>query len=394
MKYIKQIRLVLLLIPSLLFSQDKDFQSFLLSSSIAGKPGYSTEIPMSEKTGNAVIIKVIIDGKPFDFLFDTGAMISLISKEAAGKAKYLEKITITDNLGHDQKHNTVKKNVLINDIEFKDIGFAIMDFSHINQNSCLQIDGIFGANAIKLCNWQIDPSTRRLKLSDVPFSNEITDTPIDLKYHAGLLPLVSTTLNNANFLMLLDTGDDGLISLNRESYKNTVPEQVKAISGEGVYKGTFNSLLKEKIEKVELKKIQIGTQQVANVQAIVSNDKSAIGYRFLQDYITTINTEVNKLYLKPITQKDIANTGAFDINFCRNEQDELIICFIWDKSALKASGLNVGDKVVMFNGTRLEKLSDEQYCMIKEHIRALESITIKIRQGKQEKAYNLIKSEF
>lgn len=394
MKSIKNILLLyLFLIPSLLFCQDKDFQSFLLNSSITNKSGYSADLPIIKNPGNAVIIKVIIDEKPYNFLFDTGAMISLISKEAAGKTKYLDKITITDNLGYDQKHSTVKKNVLLNDIEFKDIGFAIMDFSYIEKNSCMKIDGIFGANAIKLCNWQIDPSINTLKLSDNLFSTALGAVPIELKYHAELLPLVAVTLNSNTFLTLLDTGDNGNISLNNESFKKANVTQPIIFSGEGIYKGTFNSMQKERIEATMLEKIFVGGQNVLDIRAIISNDKSALGNTFLRRYITTINTEERKLYLKSI--EEIGNTadGSFDINFCRNDKDELVICFVWDNSPLKNGGVKFGDKIVELDGVKLDKLTDDQYCKIKTELNNLKTVTVKVFQGKEEKAYTLTRTE-
>lgn len=374
------------------YSQDKDFQSFLLQSSIQNESGYVTDLPMIDNINNFIIINLKIDGKNLNFIYDTGSMLSAISKEAVGNTKYLKKISVTDGSGKDEKVNTVKKDIELNDILFKQIGFVVIDFEHINKYSCIQIDGILGANAILLCNWQINPSKGILKLSDAPFTLGSEPLEIDLKFYKNILPIVELNFGGDKFMTLLDTGYSETLSINKDFYSNSKKfKQLTTYSGNGIFTGTYKKLIEQEIKKVELDSIKIDTNIFTNVESYITDEKPLLGNGFLKDYITTINIENNKLYLETITGNQ-REKSDFDLSFTFNNKDELIIAIVWENSQLEKDGVKFGDKITEINGVKTDKVDEETYCRLKEELASLDKIEISILQNKVENKYSLFRN--
>lgn len=395
MKVLKWISLVIYILitgNSVAYSQDKEFQSFLLDSRIENKSGYITELPIIDNINNFTIINVEINGKKLNFLFDTGSMISLISEKAVGDAKKLKKISLTDGSGKDEKVNTIKKDVKLNDILFREIGFAVIDFEHLNKYSCIQIDGILGANAIRLCNWQINPSNKILKLSDSPFTVDLGAFEIDLKFYNSLLPLIELTFGGENFLTLLDTGYSNTLSINKDFYSNSAKlKKLPSYSGTGIFSGTYKKLIEQEIKKVEIDSISINSHLFTNVESYITDEKPHLGYGFLKNYITTINIETEKLYLHSL-KNQLEKNRDFDLSFTFNNKKELIIAFVWEDSQLNNGGVKFGDKIIEINGNKIDKVDEETYCNLKDELKSLDKVEISILQNKVEHTYYLIRN--
>lgn len=376
---------------SVIYSQDKEFQSFLLESSIENKPGYKTDLPIIDNVNDFVIIKIKIDGNDFNFLYDTGSMISLISENAAGNAERFKKISLTDGSGKNEKVSTVKKDIALNNIVFKDIGFAVIDFEHLNKYSCIQIDGILGANAIRLCNWRINPSDKVLKLSDALFPVDSEALEIELEYVNKLLPLLKINVKNDSFWALLDTGYSNTLIINKDFYLNS--KKLKSMpftSGNGIFSGTYKKLKEQEIKKIDLDSLYINNNLFINVESYITDEKPLLGYGFLKNYISTINMEENKLFLKPLKNSQ-EKKGSFDISFTMNNKNELIIAYIWDNSQLKEDGVKFGDRITEINGIVTKKVNRNDYCKIKRELESFDEIQISILQNKKVHNYTLQK---
>lgn len=389
-KWISFLISFLVISNSVLYSQDQEFQSFLLQSSIENNSGYKTDLPIIDNINNFIIIKIEIDGKNFNFLYDTGSMISLISKDAAGNSERFKKISLNDGSGKNEKAFTVKKDIALNNIIFKDIGFAIIDFEHLNKYSCIQIDGILGANAIRLCNWQINPYNKVLKLSDALFPVDSKDLEIELEYVNNLLPLLKINGDDYSFWTLLDTGYSNTLSINQDFYLNSKKLKLMPFtSGNGIFSGTYKRLKEQKIKKIVLDSVYINNNLFNNVESYITDEKPLLGYGFLKNYITTINIDEDKLFLKPLVPHE--RKSSFDISFTINNKDELIIAFIWDNSQLKEGGAKFGDKIIEINGMITEKVNRNDYCKIKRELELLDEIQISILQNKKVHNYTLQK---
>ena len=115
---------------------------------------YLTKIPFRYEN-NHIFIDVFINGTKYNFLFDTGADFCIIDINHIKDVDY-KKVKTVKNSGSSfktQKSQLVEvSNLSIFDIDFNEIGAAIMDLSFINADySCSErpIAGIIGATLIR-----------------------------------------------------------------------------------------------------------------------------------------------------------------------------------------------------------------------------------------------------
>ncbi len=337
------------------------------------------------------IIEVEIIGKKYNFLFDTGAMVTVVSDKIIDidKIKEDNKITISGGASTDEKAKqteayTVIENIKINDIEFNDILLAVVDLDQINKHLCNKIDGIIGMNLIKLCNWKIDIFNGILSFSDRVFKHPDQSKKIALSYHQGLLPLVDISHRRNKFKALLDTGFDGTLQLFSD-FKTT--NKMKTRKGEGYYTLMINQMESGKREEIILDKLSIGNDfEIKNVTAYILDGKPLLGMGILKEYITLLNfAEDNMILVPKSTESAIGVHRDFGAKFCINNRDELQVCFMWDGSQLKKNGVKVGDKITAINNNPIDRITEEQYCnftKIQKEDSTL-TLTFKTRDGEK-----------
>jgi predicted aspartyl protease len=102
-----------------------------------------------------ITVKGTINGKgPFNFIFDTGASITIIEKQTAEELGLYNKASATrEALG---AGGTVTSSILdvesikIDSVEAKDIRVGVMDLSNVAKCGCLgELGGIIGYNFMK-----------------------------------------------------------------------------------------------------------------------------------------------------------------------------------------------------------------------------------------------------
>lgn len=354
----------------------------------------SASFPIVENENDWVIIQATINGKSYNFLFDTGTMISLVSPEIIGKEKGLGKISMSDGFGNNKKHKTIKKDVVIGDIIFKDIGFAVADFGQINKNICVKIDGIIGANIIRLGNWKINPKKKILSLSNTPFTPDSNSYSIQIELYAELLPLIEMTFDQQNFWILLDTGYKDYMQINDDFYYDTIKSKsLQMESGRGVKTGTLSGLIKGHMKVTNIDSIYVGKYLFQKIPTVVSSGKPVLGMDFFNDYITVLNFGEKRIYLTPLKKPISRNPKVFDVSFCLGEKkNELTVCYIWNNSMMDREGVEVGDKVIKINGKNTEKMSADSWCEIKKNMENEEQINVVIQKGKKQIEYTLQKN--
>jgi hypothetical protein len=270
-------------------------------------------------------------------------------------------IPLKDGLGKEKKGDVIIKNLLINEVSFNNIAFATMDFKELNKKSCIKIDGILGANAIKLCNWKINPLEQTISFSNTPFNNK--DSKIfNVEYYQGLVPIVNVSINNKNVWVSVDTGFDKCFKLNDSFFLNNN----KVVEGQGNYFNTINDESEQKIKKTITDTIKIGNISFSNLKTLVLNDKSSIGMGFLKKYIILLNNTEKKICLSEITS---SSSQKFDLEYSLkvsvNKKNQLFVSFLWENEETKNQKIKIGDIILSVNGINCENISEETFCKIK-----------------------------
>ncbi len=102
-----------------------------------------------------ITVKATINGKgPFDFIFDTGASMTIIEKETADKLGLSEKSKAARNAlgagGALVARTLAIKSIKVDTIEAKDIQAGIIDLSSVADCGCIkELGGIIGYNFVK-----------------------------------------------------------------------------------------------------------------------------------------------------------------------------------------------------------------------------------------------------
>lgn len=250
-----------------------------------------------------IFVPVTIHGKKYQFLFDTGAPLS-ISKQLQND--YAFKIISKGNI-IDSDHNRSTVNwarvdsLNIGDVLFMNQTAFIGDFDANPILSCLEVDGIIGSNLIKQCNWTLDQENKSLLLYsniDMDAFNESITIPFKTDYQYNIF--IDLNFGKATVRkILLDFGSNGSISLNNDIFTQledkgiiSKPFLEKGVIQSGIIGDTVNLSRKitftdsVSIDSISLKKVMLRTGKTS----LVGND-------FLSRFKVTIDWVNKNLYL-------------------------------------------------------------------------------------------------
>ncbi|WP_293874460.1 hypothetical protein [Flavobacterium sp.] len=359
------------------FSQDINISEQILGGFIENLDT-TNETALLNYQGGYLFIEVVIQDKKYNFLFDTGATVTIFSNEIDIKSSELSKITVTDLLGNDVEKKIFQTNFIINGTKFNKVAYIKQDLSKINSVSCFKIDGILGANIIKKCNWKFDFKNKNVYFSKTAFKTTNDENFTSIKWQSDISPLLRLKYNNKYIVALLDTGFSGMLKLN-----NNVFQDVKTHSDNNVVNGygkgfiTINSDIVGKLKKIILNEIELGGNRFNLVSTIIDNSKPLVGNKIfgLEDVI--FNFTENQVYLGNTNEKNKVDN---DLSLCINDTDniQLEICFIWENKSTK--DLKIGDVVVKINEIDTKKIDTQSYCDIQNYLKQNRNIKIVVER--------------
>ncbi|UCG36640.1 MAG: clan AA aspartic protease [Candidatus Bathyarchaeota archaeon] len=102
-----------------------------------------------------ITLKATVNEKgPFDFVFDTGASVTVIEKQTAAKLGLSEKVGATREAlgagGALSSSMATDKSKKVGDVEARDLLVGVLDLSNLMKCSCLEeFGGIIGYNFVK-----------------------------------------------------------------------------------------------------------------------------------------------------------------------------------------------------------------------------------------------------
>lgn len=357
----------------------KEFQSLLLEGTVEQFGSEISESHITQK-GGLIFINVTIDGNQYTFIFDTGAMITSISEEVAGTNTSDKEAIITDGFGNDSKKKIVKKNLELNGIIFKNISIAIIDFSHIEKQVCLKIDGILGLNAINLLNWKIDPEKSVISYSTKPFTSNFNSANFDIAFYSDILPLVEVSIHNHKFWALIDFGFAGYLTISHDVLEKL--QEVKKIDtrkGKGSLFLTVTSQPKDENYLMNIDSLFINSHLYKEIKTIVASNKPALGSKFFSSTVTILNFTEKKMHVEIEVRKTRSPIEELSVKFCLNTNNEITVCFLWDDTQLERDGVTLGDKIISINGEPIDKVNSTKWCQFREQIAKGEELDVIIK---------------
>ena len=252
---------------------------------------YFVEIPFNYANKH-IYIEVVISGKKYNFVFDTGYEVTTIDSNIAKEIQYkiIKEVSLSGSSFADQKVTLVElPNIAIASLDFEETYGLLQDLSFTKKPATQKIDGIIGNNVMRKSKWQIDYVQKVIRISSKieNFKNLPTAKKIELNNKDWGLGYVAIELNNQKHQFLFDLGSNGEFTANH-SFAKFLKEKDTLLQQE---KQTF-PVGKIKIGEIELNDKSITLEKRAS---------SLLGNAFFENYLLTIDWDKNILYLNQNT---------------------------------------------------------------------------------------------
>jgi len=263
----------------------------------------------------------------------------------------------------------------IGGITFEETACGIGDFNQSLELGCIGLDGMIGANLMRLAVWEIDFRNQIIIITNTKESLSLGSKTKKIPFYTDSVhkPYCTMKINNTEEKnVTIDLGSTGAFNLSHNNYEKIqkeLPKNKKAFeygySGSGYYgyakKDTTYYL---QVDGLSMGEVELDKPILKFSKSVIPN----IGTAFFKNYNLVMNWEDKEILLSPHTDYD--NQKFIHIGFELNYQDDAlkIAALIKDSDAEK-SGMQLGDKIIQINGIDYSNISIADYCdLIKQII--------------------------
>lgn len=320
-----------------------------------------TERVALEITNDLLFCQVVIEGRPYKFILDTGAptVISMELYEALG-LKEERALKVVDSQKNKAKQIiSVIPSLRLGNMEFRNIACVAIDLKAMS-TACFGIDGFIGANLLSELIWQFDYANK-----EAIASRDITAFGVDtfdlaLAFHEDnkKTPKVNGEVNGRKLSFTFDTGSSGHVSV-----FNDYAHHMEATNGErfitsygsgalGIYGAAANERMFTMKQAVTL------DGRTFEHQLIEGGKSNLLGNRFLKDHLFVLDWSTRRVYLdrRPSAAPQVME--GFGMWYRFEEGRARVVEVVEGRSI----PVQVGDEVLRIDTTDLVGLSAEDVC--------------------------------
>ncbi|MCX8532667.1 aspartyl protease family protein [Chryseobacterium luquanense] len=339
------------------------------------------------------LVKVIINGKPYQFLFDTGAP-TVISHSVYDEMNLKKKHK--SRVGDSQKNKqeqifTELPEMTIDQVIFKNVGAMVMDLQG-HEFGCLKIDGVIGANQMAKLFWRMNYSENTLEATTDLKNFRIEDYETVFKFFSlsQKTPIIESKILDKKINLTFDTGFTGGIKISDSEY-NSKNATVKSVESFGINSvGAFGAGKPVSSYHFRPKELELAQHKFQN-EIVTTGNSSLLGNEFLKKFKFIIDWENNKIYLHRIidTPSKMQSFG-FAYRFV-NLKAKVVLVF-----QQKDFPIQIDDEILSINDTSFENLNDISSCeyLLNRVEKNFKSIKIKIKRGDQILDFTVDKKEY
>ncbi len=336
------------------------------------------EIPIRVER-NVIFLDVEIQGKQYNFLFDSGAPM-VISEELAEKLEcpVLMVGSVRDSQEKIRKQSYVRMpDFKVGNRVFKGLTALASDLKASAILNCLNLDGIIGANAMMLQYWDFSVADSLMRVSN---SNrhwpEGKKYVIPFKLKSTRSPLIQLKVNNVDVPgITFDTGSGGILSFNKSMTSSFKPENAHFTSYGYLSGGLFGSAIDTAYEHMMTFNFPDTNLRVPIEQEQTKKGK-LLGMGFLRDYHVFLDYPNRQILLMP--KKAAPNPDVFPIS-PYYENSHVVIGMINSLMPDSLAHIKVGDTIVSVNGEPIPDSPEvSNYCGILGAFKA-DSIELEIK---------------
>lgn len=299
---------------------------------------------------NLIIIPVIINGREYRFILDTGAPFS-ISKEIQESVGFdiISTGSIIDSDNNRQRIEWAKvDSIYIGNVLFKNQTAFIADFEANPVLNCLGIDGIVGSNLMRQCNWIIDQELKALSIFDIsenikpdksiaiPFS---TDHQYNIFINIDIGPYVVKNV-------LVDYGSNGSIALSDEIFSTIANKDIFPVRY--IEKGTKQSGIigaPTKFERIITCSDSVSLDNLDLKSVLFKTGETvSIGNRLLSRFKVVLDWSNKYIYLSDYNE--VPNTGFAGFRLGYSFENGYYIQAVTEGSSAYKAGVRQNMKVL------------------------------------------------
>ncbi len=345
---------------------------------------YTNELPF---------VKVNINGKIYQFLFDSGAptvISTSIYSELNLKKKHRSKVTDSKKNKQEQIF-TVIPEMKIDQITFKNIGAIVMDLKGV-EFECFKIDGIIGANQMAKLFWRINYSENLLEATKdlTNFSKEGYETVFSFDPKPQKTPVIKAQILDEKINLTFDTGFTGTFRISNTEYDPT-NAKVKSVETYGTASvGAFGAGKHESSYYFKPEKVLLDEQKFED-EIVSTGSSSLLGNEFLKKFRFIMDWKNNKIYLNKIKNYP-AKLESFGFGYRFIDQKaKVVLLFSGNDVPLK-----IDDEILSINNVSLENLDKDSVCKYLQNRieRDHDSIDVKVKRDGKVLDFTITKKKY
>lgn len=277
-------------------------------------------------TKDLIFVEVVIEEKTYNFIFDTGAEVTIIGEHIANDFEYKTAFSSGVNSGKSSKSLKFIQlpKLSIASIGFENTGAAIADISHFDEFfGCKSVDGILGNNVMRKATWQIDYQNQKMTIADDIQKINVAEDASVITMNAGKIRNVyfDVTVNEASSKFTFDTGFNGKIkadnrffNLLKSSDENLIYSIDSGIVAKKLFGPVFGKTYHTMVESVDIEGVTLENQIIE----LSASNNYLVGNEFFKNYTLTIDWKNDNLFFETVNDIKTDTLKGYEFDFIPN----------------------------------------------------------------------------
>jgi len=360
----KQLLLKLCVLTALLFSSAITAQNiFSANKGGTSQKKYFTAIPY-KVVKNKVIVQCHINGKPYNFIVDTGAATTItpaLYKQL--NPGVIARVPVSDQSGKIDSLQIVSlKSVMLGNVTFNDIPAMVVKETQMLFD-CFKVDGLIGSNLLRNSVVQFASQTHTLTITDMPKQLNLKSKYAEKMFLDPIQsnPFIKATITNGKNTgtdeLLFDSGMDSFYDLSNKGFKEVFATisllKVEARAVGSYSLGMHGLSNEEESYRLLAPKLEISGYTFTNVTTVTTHGQSSrIGADLFKYGTVTLDYINKKFYFEPFAKEATDLTKKSWPFIPTAKEGKVVIGLVWDKAW--AGKINQDDIILSFDGRNYE----------------------------------------
>jgi predicted aspartyl protease len=341
---------------------------------------------------NLPFVKVNINGKSYNFLFDSGAPTVIshtIYNELELKKKYKRSVSDSNDKVQQQIFTELPE-MIVDQVVFKKVGAIVLDLNSA-ELGCLKVDGIIGANQMAKLFWKVNYEENSLEATNDLSLFDLQNYPTVLSFDPKpqKTPIIKTSLSGKDVDFTFDTGFSGRFEVTENKFDAKNFRKIietfgtRSIGAFGVSKPVSGSIFRTDI-------LTLGNG-IFRDEIISTSTSDLIGNEFFKEFSFILDWKNNKIYMKRLI-KTTPKLESFGFSY-RFIDSKPVVAFVFKEENFP---LKIGDSIISINNINLDNLTTDSACqyMVNRIEKDQKIIDIKIKRDGRILDFKMKKKEY